>query len=593
MSTNNTTPLATVATIIGKVWVQSKDGSRHLLESGDTVYEGDVIITEKGSAVEFKTLSGATLKVIGNQEIVLAAGLFDNPGDSGQSDSDAPVDVVSVIGKVWVLDENGARRLLHKGDRVHEGDTIITQNGSKVKLRNADGAILNVSGNKETVLSSGLFDNQNPLDPRQRDSVIFPESTARNTTDNQQDSARRYTSSDGQHGHGFIRAQRLQESVVPPAYRYWSNTGNYVSSFAGRDEGNDALLGGRATTDERIVMGVTPLTFDYEQADYVLREFNGEGDERTPNYLPKALGETAVVVEGENTITGNVLLNDQNGNGPSTVSAITYIPEGGGAPVTESVPAGGSLTVNTQYGSFTINSDGTWSYLSDPTETHGADNVLKDPIVYTISDIDGDIASSSLVIDVLDTIPVIGTPLPSSVDEDDLDNAQSVGTDPVKESVTVGGSLGVVPGEDPIDTYFTPQDAPTGLTSGGKEVKYYVSGDGHTLIAYTGSSVNPDGTPVDQVFTVEIIDPYDQSGSQRYEFTLLDQIDHPAAAGENTMDFTFDFQVRDTNEGTLDTANGLFTVTVVDDIPELVRDSSGVPLSVSGKVHEDALTTSG
>jgi len=588
MSTYTTTPMAIAATVTGIVWVQSKDGTRRRLYEGDKVYEGEVIITEQGSTVEFKTPSGNTLKVLGNQEIVLAAGLFDNPGDSDQSDSGAPVEVVSVIGKVWVLDENGTRRRLHKGDTVHEGDTIITQSGSKVRLRNADGTTLSVTGNKETVLSSGIFDNQNLFDPLQRDSVTFPESTARNIRDNQQDSSSPYTSPDGDHGHGYIRAPRILESVVPVPYRYWSNTGNYVSSFGARLESPDALLGGRATTDERLVMYTTPLTFDYEQSGYVLREFEGEGEERTPNYLPKAFGETAVVVEGENTITGNLLLNDENGNGPSKVSAITYFPEGGGAPVTESVPAGGSLTANTQYGSFTINSDGTWSYLSDPTETHGADNVLKDPIVYTVSDIDGDIALSSLVIDVLDTFPVIGTPLPSSVDEDDLDNAQSVGTDPVKESVTVGGSLGVVPGEDPIDTYFTSQDAPTGLTSGGKEVKYYVSGDGHTLIAYTGSSVNPDGTPVDKVFSVEIIDPYDQSGSQRYEFTLLDQIDHPAAAGENTMDFTFDFQVRDSNEGTLDTDNGSFTVTVVDDVPILKGPSTSLT-AISGKVYEDAL----
>ncbi|WP_153000666.1 Ig-like domain-containing protein, partial [Chlorobium limicola] len=488
--------------------------------------------------------------------------------------------VTEVSGKVWIRSKDGTERAVKLGDAVYQGEVVVTSDGSKVELKNASGSIVEITGGKQFEIVSALFGKQG--DSGSDDNSDYPEDDATDVSDNQGQGNR-------QIGHGFISVDRIHESVVDPPYRFWSLRGKYIPFLACRNGENDAYLDGRATHDPRIKMSVAPLVFDANEAGYVLREFSGMAEDDRPDYvpvaiddLPETVDDVNIVFEGENTITGNVLNNDTDGDGESKVISITYIPEGGGTPQTRSVPESGSVTVDTQYGTLTIGSDGKWSYISDPNEEHGADDVLKDTIGYTISDDDGDTASADLVIDVLDTRPSIGAPAPSVVDEDDL----SEGNDSDgKESVTVGGSLGVVPGEDPVDTYFTAQSAPTGLTSGGKEVKYYVSGDGHTLIAYTGDITPGNAPPADQqVFVVNIVDPTDSNGSQRYEFTLVDQIDHPAGSGENTMDLTFDFQVRDSNEGTLDTADSSFTVRVFDDIPVQTGSTAG------GLVHEDALS---
>ncbi|MEE9904847.1 MAG: retention module-containing protein, partial [Chlorobium sp.] len=493
----------------------------------------------------------------------------------------APIATVTgVSGRVWIRSQDGKLRSVKQGDAVYQGEVVVTSDGCKVELKNASGSLITIAGGKQVEIVSDLFDKQG---------AAGTDDNSDYQTDYDSDGSDDQGQGNRQIGHGFIRVDRIHESVVDPPYRFWSVRGKYIPLLACRNGENDAYLDGRATHNQRLRMSAVPLSFDANEAGYVLREFSGMAADDRPDYipvanddLPDALGDANRVLEGENTVTGNVLNNDIDGDGKSRVVAITYIPEDGGAPQTVSVPASGSVTVDTLYGQLTIGSDGKWSYLSDPNEEHGADDVLKDTIGYTISDDDGDTASASLVIDVLDTTPEIASPEPSVVDEDDLPEGNDSDG---KESVTVGGLLGVVPGEDPIDTFFTSQTAPVGLSSDGKAVKYYISDDGYTLIAYTGD-ITPGNAPHadQQVFLVNIFDPTDSNGSQRYEFRLIDQLDHPAGSGENTMDFTFDFRVRDTNEGMLDVADGSFIVTVVDDVP---ADGTGTE---RGYVEEEALS---
>ncbi|PWW80941.1 hypothetical protein CR164_12815, partial [Prosthecochloris marina] len=162
---------------------------------------------------------------------------------------------------------------------------------------------------------------------------------------------------------------------------------------------------------------------------------------------------------------------------------------------------------------------------------------------------------------VIDTEPEIGTPENALVDEDDL---SPNGNDQSQEPLD-GGSLGVVPGGDGVDTFFDGNTPPAGLESAGEEVKYYVSPDGHTLIGYTGD-LPPDGVPAQEqrVFEVVINDPASEDGNQSYTFTLLGQLDHPEADGENQLLLTFNFTVEE-NDG--DSASSSFNVTVIDDIP--------------------------
>ena len=123
----------------------------------------------------------------------------------------------------------------------------------------------------------------------------------------------------------------------------------------------------------------------------------------------------------------------------------------------------------------------------------------------------------------------------------------------------------------------------TGLTSDGHAVNYaIINGD---LVGYTGS--NPH---FNQVFVVSLND----DGTGSYTFTLLGNLDHPAAHGENTLTFTFDYTATDSDG---DPSSNVFSVTVKDDIPAAhTGDSSFVDeddLPNGTSPHASDLTVSG
>ncbi len=177
------------------------------------------------------------------------------------------------------------------------------------------------------------------------------------------------------------------------------------------------------------------------------------------------------------------------------------------------------------------------------------------------------------------TIPEIGVPDNVKVDEDDLDGGND--NEPPVESTIVSGSLGVIPAGESLDTFFSPaNEPPAGLASAGQEVQYYITPDGHSLIGYVGSAT---GEPDEDqwVFTVVINDPGSDAGAQSYTFTLLDQLDHPDADGENELVLPFTFTVQDESG---DEVSSGFNVTVIDDVPAATEGS------VTGYVDEDELS---
>jgi T1SS-143 domain-containing protein len=133
------------------------------------------------------------------------------------------------------------------------------------------------------------------------------------------------------------------------------------------------------------------------------------------------------------------------------------------------------------------------------------------------------------------------------------------------EALTAQGNLGISWGADDNDNdidgvatapadrsvSFDEQSAPEGLTSNGVAIVYSVSDDGLTLTATAGETV---------VFTVVITD----EGTGTYDFTLLDNLDHPTADTEDDIDLSFDFTATDSDG---DVVEGHFTITVDDDAP--------------------------
>ncbi|MCG8342009.1 MAG: retention module-containing protein, partial [Chlorobiales bacterium] len=363
--------------------------------------------------------------------------------------------VLKVNGTVFVRSEDGSTRALKPGDKIYEGEILITKDGGSVELQMLDGSIVPVGENREIRMIGQFVDQaKESREEAESDDVSrddpFASEESRKAEENIEYP---YVQ------HGYIRVEKGEAPPDSPDYRFVSINSSYDSSLEGRAADADPLMEGRATHDPRLLLSpVPPDRQEQEEIVQVLRAFEG--------------GDRFIVT---------------------------------------------------------------------------------------------------------DTKPEIGNPENAVVDEDDL---VPDGSDQ-SEAPIDGGSLAVISGDEPVDTFFDGNNPPAGLRSGGEEVKYYVPPDGHTLIGYTGD-LPPSGIPDEgqQVFKVVINNPDSQAGEQSYTYTQLDQLDHPPADGENQLALTFNYTVKDASG---DSVSSSFNVTVVDDIP-VAEDGE-----VSGYVDEDEL----
>ncbi len=283
------------------------------------------------------------------------------------------------------------------------------------------------------------------------------------------------------------------------------------------------------------------------------------------------------VVEGAATVGSavggdNLLANDALGADGGRVHQVTYT-DRTGASATVTIGEGSLETVQTQYGSLTVASDGTWSYTPVDSADHVKatnDTELRDDFSYTTIDGDGDVSSGSATqqITVTDTVPVLGTPDDGSLDEQFL----ATGSNPDANQREVSGMLYLTPGEDDVDVTLTTTIPPAGLSSGNVDLVYELSPDKHTLTARKGVGG-------DTVFIVTLTDP--TSALAGYTFELLGPIDHD---GATSLDLTFGVEARDSDG---DTSVADFTITVADDAPvatlerNIDEDSTGDSFTLS------------
>ncbi|TND55591.1 hemolysin-type calcium-binding protein, partial [Aeromonas veronii] len=218
------------------------------------------------------------------------------------------------------------------------------------------------------------------------------------------------------------------------------------------------------------------------------------------------------------------------------------------------------------------------------------DTSLSESFSVVLIDSDGDTASDTLDVAILDDIPTLvdGEELSvrSLVHEDALTSGNSEGTG---QSVSASGAAGTLNslvnfGADGAGSFGLGSDVSSlvglGLTSGGVALSYSVVGN--VLTASAG------GVPV---FTLTVgID-----GS--YSFTLSGPLDHPAADGDDSEQLAgvgIDFSgVLTATDGDGDPLRGSFpagsfAIRVEDDMPVLAGGEEA-QVRVAGQVHEDAL----
>ena len=279
--------------------------------------------------------------------------------------------------------------------------------------------------------------------------------------------------------------------------------------------------------------------------------------------VPTARPDTDQVAAGSFAAeTGNVL------TGAGTTSGVAGADTQGadGATLT-GVTAGtgtGFVTPGTaiqgQYGTLTLNADGSYSYVRNPNTPGGVSDVF----TYRLADGDGDQSTATLTIAIADS--------PNEID--------------------------FVPGPGENTTVFESHLPPRGGESQGSAFDgnnettagtiSFTSPDGVASVTIEGVAITPGSLPQTVfgndtgtlVVTGYSYDPVTGKGSISYEYTLVDNELNP---GNTTV--SFDIVVTDLDG---DTATDTLDITIVDDVPTARADADSVsedgPLIADGNV---------
>jgi len=255
--------------------------------------------------------------------------------------------------------------------------------------------------------------------------------------------------------------------------------------------------------------------------------------------------------EGQ-TITGDVTVNDEfSEDNDNTVTNVNF--EG----TDYVIPANGSQTVTGNYGTLTINSDGTYEYVTNTNDPDGVDS-----FTYTLTDRDGDTDTAKLDITVTPDGHPVAVDESLAVDETNLTPGPMIFNGDVDVDFGIDGAGQVVPqnnvvsGGSLLDGTLTSNNIPVDITL-----------DGDTYTGKAGDEV---------IFTLEVR----EDGS--YTFQLFSHLDHADATDPNDA-ITLDFAVL-AIDADGDEAMGNINILVYDDAP-VAYDDGTTTLNESATVN--------
>ena len=281
--------------------------------------------------------------------------------------------------------------------------------------------------------------------------------------------------------------------------------------------------------------------------------------------VPTARNDTDTTESGASVATGNVVTGADTTSGAAgadTVGAdnasVSGIVSGTGTGFT-AVGAGGA-TIAGQFGSLTINADGSYTYTKSPSAPGGATEVF----TYRLTDGDGDNSTATLTINLPDATPVVGANATVLLDDDALANGNPGGTGDDADAANTTGTLSGSGGDGALTFAFQLTGAPAGFT-------YVSDGAGGVLVQQGGVTV----------LTVTL-----DSASGAYTVVQNAPIAHPAGSDENNQAFTLNYTATDLDG---DSASGTLDIDVDDDTPIASAtvlggtvDEDGVPGGIAG-----------
>ena len=129
--------------------------------------------------------------------------------------------VKSVTGAVFARGLDGGMRQLKAGDRLYEGETIVTQGGARVELAFADGSSLAVGENRMVTVTPELSDSVAPdasessVGVATVDELMQSLADGSDVLDKLPATAAGFDGGAPGEGHDFVRVLRITERVTP------------------------------------------------------------------------------------------------------------------------------------------------------------------------------------------------------------------------------------------------------------------------------------------------------------------------------------------------------------------------------------------
>ncbi|WP_217622061.1 VCBS domain-containing protein [Cobetia marina] len=265
--------------------------------------------------------------------------------------------------------------------------------------------------------------------------------------------------------------------------------------------------------------------------------------------------DTTTALDG-NVIDGTNDTADTLGADATSVTSVT--PDGGSA---SAVTADDATVVTGSYGTLTLNSDGSYSYVLDNSnaEVQGLDDgaSLTDVFSYTITDADGDASSTTLTITVDGSTD--GVPTITSLDDQSVTEATGgTVTDTFQVEADAGIASVTVNGTD--ITGATEAD-PVEITTdeGTLSVTGYDADTGTVTYSYVedGASEDHTGGDITDSFSVVVTDITGQSTSDSLDIAILDTAPEAKADARNIDEDTTTALDGNVIDGTNDTADTL------------------------------------
>lgn len=307
---------------------------------------------------------------------------------------------------------------------------------------------------------------------------------------------------------------------------------------------------GTITLDYEYILERAPQVFGESTDDIIgITVKDRDGDSDSTNLTIRIVDDAPLAEDDVNSIpAGSFAVIEGNviGGGSASQDDVADVVGADGATITQltfngnnfAVVAGQTTTIEGDYGTLLIDSDGSYSYERFADSAGGVEDVF----TYTLTDADGDFDTATLTIEIADSSPTLNglTPEAEGGDLTLFEANLSNGTDSDSDALTQNGTF----------TLSSP--------------------DGIATLIVGGETVIADNifTPVtvDSANGTLIITSYDSAtGEVSYSYTLNTKTDHDAQGNDSVFE-TFAIALTDTDG---DDASGTLTIQIVDDQPTI------------------------